>query len=145
MSKFSLPVVQTGLRNVLDEQSAQKVLLELKRLSHEEEAGKEEKPKPEKKVLSVIRPDDTTEIAWVIAHPENMHPQVVHAKILEAAAAFNASKRGRFQPVQSLGEALEQVSAKFFKEVGLSIRTKLPVTVLAVGRGIDLPSLAKVA
>ena len=40
------------------------------------------------------------------------------------------SEKGRLLPVKSVGESLESVSAKYFKEAELWVKTKLPVAVM---------------
>ena len=43
---------------------------------------------------------------------------------------FNASKKGRLLPVKTIGEAIENVPAKHFKEAGAWVKTRVPVLVL---------------
>ena len=43
---------------------------------------------------------------------------------------FNGSRRGRMLPVQTVGEAIESIPAKAFKEVDLWCKTKVPVLVV---------------
>ena len=43
---------------------------------------------------------------------------------------FNTTKRGRLLPVNTVGEALENVPAKQFKEADLWVKTKTPVLIL---------------
>lgn len=141
MAKFSLSDIQTVLRKTADETTTQKVLVELQKLESAKDAAKEEKPPAEKKTLTVIRPDDTTEIAWVIAHPESLAPALVPGLLREAAFAFNSGKKAKLLPVASLGAALEDVPAKYFKEHGLTVKTKLPVDLIATGRGLELSAV----
>ena len=137
--KFSLNVVKLSLRAKLDEPTTQALLLEMARLHNEEKASKPEKEAPEKKVLTVLHPEDTTEICWIISHPESMPPAVIPEKLSCAVNDYNMSKRGRLHPCKSLGDGLEVVGAKFFTHYGLSVRTKLPVSLLSVGREIVVP------
>lgn len=67
---------------------------------------------------------------WVVQIPEDASPYSTSERICKAAYDFNASKRGRLLPVKSVGEALESVGAKFFKESELWVKTKLPVAVV---------------
>jgi hypothetical protein len=61
---------------------------------------------------------------------ENESVATACERLCRAAYAFNATKRGRLLPVQTIGEAIENVPGKFFKEVDLWVRTKTPVFVL---------------
>lgn len=68
-------------------------------------------------------------VGWVLQLPECESPYLVQEHIRNAAYDFNASKKGRLLPVNSVGEALESVSAKFFRERGVSVKTKTVVAV----------------
>jgi hypothetical protein len=43
---------------------------------------------------------------------------------------FNTTKKGRLLPVKTVGEALENVPAKAFKETDVWVKTKTPVLML---------------
>jgi hypothetical protein len=62
--------------------------------------------------------------------PENASPFSTMDRVFKGAYDFNASKKGRLLPVKSIGEALESVSAKYFKEAELWAKTKMPVAVI---------------
>lgn len=66
-------------------------------------------------------------VGWVLQIPENASPFSITDRVCKGAYDFNASKRGRMLPVKSIGEAIESVGAKFFKESELWVKTKLPV------------------
>jgi hypothetical protein len=139
MATFTLPVVQQGLRNILkDEPLTQKALVELKRLMDEKSSQSADKEPAEKKAFVVIRPEASSEIAWIVRHAESIHPSLVPEMIREAIASYNASRKGRLFPANTLGEGLEQCPPRFFKELGLSVSTKLPVTLLAMAQELDL-------
>lgn len=67
---------------------------------------------------------------WVCQIPENASPFSTMDRVFKGAYDFNASKKGRMLPVKSIGESLESVSAKYFKESELWVKTKLPVGVV---------------
>lgn len=69
-------------------------------------------------------------VAWVLAIPESESVATTEDRIRRAAYDFNASKKGRLLPVKSVGEAIENVPAKFFKEADLWVKTKCPVLML---------------
>jgi hypothetical protein len=69
-------------------------------------------------------------VAWVLQIPEDESPATTQDRILRAAYDFNASNRGRLLPVTTVGEAIENIPAKAFKETDLVVRTKTPVLVL---------------
>lgn len=69
-------------------------------------------------------------VGWVGQLPESESPATVGDRINRAAAAFNTTKKGRLLPVKTVGEAIENVPGKFFKESDLWVKTKTPVLVL---------------
>lgn len=69
-------------------------------------------------------------VGWVTQIPEMDNPGTVIERIKRSAYEYNISKKGRRHPVKSIGEACEAVGQKFQKEQDISIKTKLPVTVL---------------
>lgn len=75
-------------------------------------------------------------VGWVVQIPENASPFSTLYRVFKGAYDFNASKRGRMLPVRTVGEALESVGAKYFKEAELWNKTKLPVAVIATDNQI---------
>ena len=69
-------------------------------------------------------------VGWVVQLSESESPASTPDRIFKGSYDYNASKRGRMLPVKSVGEALESVPAKFFKETELWVKTKLPVAVI---------------
>lgn len=69
-------------------------------------------------------------VGWILQIEEGESPVTTQDRIFRAAYDFNASKRGRLLPVLTVGEAIESVPAKFFREADLWIKTKTPVLVM---------------
>jgi hypothetical protein len=67
---------------------------------------------------------------WVLQIPENESAATTHDRIFRGAYDYNASRKGRLYPAKTVGEALEYVAAKHFKEADLWVKTKTPVLVL---------------
>lgn len=67
---------------------------------------------------------------WVLQIPETESIPTTQDRIFRAAHDYNATRKGRMFPVKTVGEALEQVPAKIFKEIELWVKTKTPVLVL---------------
>jgi hypothetical protein len=72
--------------------------------------------------------DDFT--GWVVQIPEDESPVTTQERIFRGAYDFNATKRGRLLPVKTVGEAMENVPARHFKEAELWVKTKTPVLML---------------
>ncbi len=100
------------------------------------EADEDIKPPAAKKQFVVLLSDSQGKLAkadlvgWVVQIPEDASPHSTTERICKGAYDFNASKKGRMLPVKSIGESLESVGAKFFKESELWVKTKLPVAVM---------------
>jgi hypothetical protein len=96
----------------------------------------EDKPPPVKKqwVILVSDPEHrlpkTDFVGWVVQIPEDESPATTQDRLFRGAYDFNASKRGRLLPVKTVGEAVENVPAKHFKEADLWVKTKTPVLIL---------------
>lgn len=108
----------------------------------------EEKAPPIKKQFVVILSDPEGTlcgkdlVGWVAQMPEAESPATIPDRILKVAELFNTSKKGAMLPVKSVGECLEDVPARIFKdEAALWIKTKTPVQIIAMKN--DLPDLSK--
>ena len=104
--------------------------------------GEENKPPPAKKqwVILVSDPEKRLPkddfVGWVLQIPEDESPATTQDRIFRSVYDFNTSKRGRLLPVKTVGEALENVPAKQFKECDLWPKTKIPVLVLRTDNSI---------
>lgn len=102
----------------------------------------EEKPPAVKKqfVILVSDPDDRMPkidlVGWVLQIPEGESPATTQDRINRSAYDYNATKKGQLMPVKTVGEAIENVPAKFFKEADVWVKTKTPVLVLRTNNEI---------
>ncbi len=99
------------------------------------EADEEKAPAVKKQYVIVVSDPDgrfpNEDFAgWVVQIPDNDSPVTTMERILRASYEFNASKKGRLLPVKTVGEALESVAPKHFKEADLWVKTKTPVLVV---------------
>lgn len=105
-------------------------------LAEAKAAQEDEKEPAVKKQFAVLVSDPEDRFpkhdfaAWVLQIPENESVATTQERIFRAAYDFNATKKGRLLPVKSVGEALECVPAKHFKECDVWVKTKTPVLVL---------------
>jgi len=67
---------------------------------------------------------------WVLAIPENESVLTTEDRIRKGVYEFNTTRKGRLMPAKTVGEALENVPKKHFKEAGLKVVTKIPVLML---------------
>lgn len=136
--KFILQRNEPDIRKVAE--IMQEVEMELKA----EEEERANRPPPVKKQFSIVLADnegvleDKDLTGWVVQIPEDDSVTVAPERIIRAAYEYNTTPKGRRMPVQTIGEACEAVTAKFFKEQNVWVKTKIPV--LAVSTHNQIPT-----
>lgn len=111
-------------------------IIEEMNLAVQPDPGEEDKPPAVKKqfVILVSDPDRKLPkhdfVGWVLQIPENESVATTQERICRGSYDFNTTKKGRLLPVKTIGEAIENVPAKFFKEAELWVKTKTPVLML---------------
>lgn len=104
--------------------------------------GAEEKPPAVKKqfVILVSDPDGMLPkhefAAWVLQIPESESVATAEARICKTAYDYNTTKKGRLYPAKTIGEAIENIPAKHFKESEVWVKTKTPVLMLRTNNEI---------
>ncbi|MDG1701777.1 MAG: hypothetical protein P8I61_02530 [Opitutae bacterium] len=132
-------------RNENDVQKINDILNDIATELQIEQAEKEARPPVVKKQFITLIADnegvlvDQDFASWVVQIPEDTNPQAVIDKIHQSAYTYNATPKGSRFPVKSVGETLESVSAKTFKENDVWVKTKIPV--LAVSCKNQLPQV----
>jgi hypothetical protein len=122
-------------KNHIDPALLRRVVEEMN-LAAQPDPGDGEQAPPVKKqfVILVSDPDGKMPKAdltgWVLQIPEDESPASIEERLLKGAYDYNASKKGRLHPARTVGDALEGVPAKFFRDVELWVKTKEPVIVL---------------
>lgn len=122
-------------KNQIDPAVLRRVIEELN-LVVQPDPGDDDKPPPTKKqfVVLVSDPEDrfpkTDFAGWVLQLPEDESPATIQERIFRAAYDYNATRKGRLYPAKTVGEALENIPAKHFKETEVWVKTKSPVIIL---------------
>lgn len=123
-------------KNQIDPAVLRRVIEELNLVVQPDPAD-EDKPPPVKKQFVILvsdpenrLPPKTDFVGWVLQLPENESPATTQERIFRSAYDYNATKKGRLYPAKTVGEALENVPAKHFKEAEVWVKTKTPVLVL---------------
>jgi hypothetical protein len=122
-------------KNHIDPAVLRRVVEEMN-LAAQPDPGEAEPVPPVKKQFVILASDPEGRLpkadftGWVLQIPESESPATTVDRILRGAYDYNASKKGRLYPAKTLGEAIENVPAKFFKEAELWIKTKEPVLVV---------------
>lgn len=133
-------------RNKLDPALLRQVLEEINHLADAAAKADEEKPPALKKQFVILISDPEQRLpkhdfaGWVLQIPENESPATTQERIHRSAFEFNASKKGRLLPVKTVGEALENVPAKHFKDADVWVKTKTPVLMLRTDNEIPKDS-----
>jgi hypothetical protein len=117
-------------------------IVEEMNLAAQPEGGDEEKPPAVKKqfVILISDPDGKLPthdfVGWVLQIPENESVATTQDRIFRSSYDFNTTKKGQLMPVKTVGEAIENVPAKFFKEADVWVKTKTPVLMLKTNNEI---------
>jgi hypothetical protein len=152
MAKVELDLVAEVLAdNELDQATVDRIVRQLTKAAEraaEEAAAEREPPQKKQWVIMISDPrggiPDEDYVGWVLQVPENENPNAARERLIRAAHHFNTTPRGRKHPAKSIGEACEVVGAKFLKEENVSIKTKLPVTVLKTDNVLPGDALGKI-
>ena len=124
-------------RNESDIQKINDILNDIATELQIEQAEKEARPPAVKKQFITLIADndgyllDHDFASWIVQIPEEANAQAVIDKIHQSAYTYNATPKGIRFPVKSMGETLESVSAKIFKENEVWVKTKTPVLVVS--------------
>jgi hypothetical protein len=117
-------------------------IVEEMNLAVQPDPGEEEKPPALKKQFVILVSDPDGHLpkhdfaGWVLQIPENESVATTQDRLFRAAYDFNTTKKGRLLPVKTVGEAIENVPAKFLKETEVWVKTKTPVLVLRTNNEI---------
>lgn len=105
-------------------------------LAVQPDPGEGDAPPPVKKQFAILISDPNGRMprgdftGWILQIPENESPASIQERVLKGTYDYNASKKGQLYPAKTVGDALEDVPARFFREVELWVKTKTPVVVL---------------
>lgn len=134
-------------RNQLAPDVARRIIEEASLVADKKDEAKAEPgPKPKQQFVIVVSdPEGQIKkdlVGWVTQIPENDSPATVMEKLNAAAHEFNASKKGRMVPVNTVGEAFESVPRKFMKQANIHTKTKVPVLVVTTDNKLtEAPSV----
>lgn len=140
MPKIDVSKVAEIIKKNQVEPAVLRRIIEEMNLAVQPEPGEEAAPAI-KKQFAVLVSDPEGRItgdfvAWVLQIPENESVVTTQARVYRACYDFNASKKGRLLPVKTVGEALENVPSKHFKDADVWVKTKTPVLVLRTNNEI---------
>lgn len=135
MPKIDVNKVAEILKNNEVEPKLLRQIVEEMNVLSQAEANEESPPAVKKQWAIVISdpdgklPDDDF-VGWVLQIPEDDSVATTQDRIFKGAYEYNATRKGRLNPAKTVGEALEYIPAKHFKEADLWVKTKTPVLML---------------
>jgi hypothetical protein len=136
MAKIDVSKVAEILKkNKIDPSVLRRVIEEMN-LAVQPDSLDDEKPPAQKKQFVVLLSDPEGRmpkddfVAWVLQIPEVESAATTEERVFRSAYEYNATKKGRMYPAKTVGEALENVPAKHFKEAEVWVKTKVPVLVV---------------
>ncbi len=142
MPKIEISKVAEVLKKNQLEPALLRRLIEELNLAVQPDNQAEEKPPAGKKqfVILISDPDGRWPkydfSGWVLQIPESESVATAEERIFRAAYDYNTTKKGRLYPAKTVGEAIENIPAKFFKEADVTVKTKTPVLVLKTNNDI---------
>lgn len=133
-------VAEIMKRNDVDPAILRQIIEEIN-LEVQPEVGEEKEPGVKKQFSILISDPDgklpTDEFTgWVLQIPEDASVTSATERIHKAAYEFNTTKKGRMMPAKTMGDALESIPAKHFKEQQIWVKTKVPVFVCRTDNNI---------
>ncbi len=148
MPKVSVDLIADVLQNnSFEPDMITKLLKEIEHQAEivaEEEKATREPPVKKQFVIVISDPrgliPEEGFVGWIAQIPEVESPATTMERLERAAFEFNISKKGRKNPAKTVAEACEAVGSKFLKEQEISIKNKIPVTVLKTDN--TLPEIA---
>lgn len=111
-------------------------VIEEMNLAVQPDAGDDDKPPAVKKQFVILVSDPEGRlpkndfVGWVLQIPDTESVATTLDRVFRSSYDFNTTKKGRLLPVKTVGEAMENVPAKAFKEADVWVKTKTPVLVL---------------
>ncbi len=136
MAKIEISKVAEILKQNNVDPAVLRRVIEQINLAVQPDPGEEDAPPPVKKQFVILVSDPENRwpkndfAGWVLQIPETESPASTMDRILKGAYDYNTTRKGRLYPAKTVGEAIENVSAKFFREADLWVKTKTPVLVL---------------
>ena len=136
MSKVDVNLVAEAMKSEAIEPAVVRAVIEKLQLAADGDGAEADKTPAIKKQFVVVVSDPNgimpraDFVAWVLQIPESESPSTTLDRVFCAAYDYNTTKKGRLLPVKTVGEAIEAVPAKFFKEADLWAKTKTPVLVV---------------
>jgi hypothetical protein len=136
MAKIDVSKVAEILKKNQIDPALLRRMIEEMNLAVEPEGAEGDKPPAVKKQFVIVVSDPEGRlpkndfVGWVVQIPDSESPATTLDRVFRSAYDYNTTKKGRLLPVKTVGEAIEAIPAKFFKEAELWVKHKTPVLVV---------------
>jgi hypothetical protein len=136
MAKIEVNKVAEILKkNEISPAILRRVVEEMKLAVQPDAGDGDESPKTKKQFVFLLSDPDGKMpkhdfVGWVLQIPENESVATTQDRLFRSTYDFNTTKKGRLMPVKTVGEAIENIPAKFFREAEIWVKTKTPVLVI---------------
>lgn len=113
----------------------------------EKQAEKEEKiatPKQKHQFVVFVMDDGTLTkkdlLGYVLQIPGDKSPAAAKELFIDAVRDYNnGTKKGKMNPVETIGDAMDTVKGKWLKEGNIKVKTKEAILVIAMSNTIEDP------
>ena len=136
MAKIDVSKVAEILKKNQIDPALLRRMIEEMNLAVEPEGAEGDKPPAVKKQFVIVVSDPEGRlpkndfVGWVVQITDSESPATTLDRVFRSAYDYNTTKKGRLLPVKTVGEAIEAIPAKFFKEAELWVKHKTPVLVV---------------
>ncbi|WP_043588107.1 hypothetical protein [Geminisphaera colitermitum] len=148
MSKVEINrVAEVVQRHEVEPEKIRAIIEELNALAQPEADGEKEPAVKKQWCILISDPEGTLPendlTGWVLQIPENESVLTTQERIHRAAYEFNTTKKGRVLPAETMGDAIENIPSKHFKEQQVWVKTKVPVLMLRTDNEIPMEKTDK--
>lgn len=135
MPKIDISKVAEIIKKNQIEPATMRRIIDEMNLAVQPEGGEDDAPKVKKQfVILVSDPEGLMPkvdlVGWVLQIPEAESPATTQERLIRSTYDYNTTKKGHLYPAKTVGEAIENIPAKFFKDKDVFVKTKTPVLVL---------------
>lgn len=139
--KADIDIVKMAVQRNEPDQSKQQAILDdiLEAIKIQQEENPPQPRQPKQFVMLVSDPDLMIKddlVGWVVQTSEDDSPIDTEDKIIKATYEFNRTPKGRRMPVKTIGEALEVIPSRIFRQHGIWPKTREPVLLVTTDNQI---------
>jgi len=138
--KISIEEIESVLSETnLSVAEKQEIIQKLERIVQEEKDNKEPTTKAKKPFIGITTGGNINDAPlYIVQIKDDLNHEEIIPKIIEAVKEFNETKKGRKNPIKTLGEAMEHCKRKLFTSRGISVKTKEAIIIVKTDNNLNL-------